>query len=45
MNLQGNRISWLGHATFRIETKDGVIAYVDPWVMGNPACPESEKQE
>ena len=44
MNLQGNRITWLGHATFRIETKDGVTVYVDPWVMGNPACPESEKQ-
>jgi L-ascorbate metabolism protein UlaG (beta-lactamase superfamily) len=42
MDLQGNRITWLGHATFRIATKDGVTVYVDPWVMGNPACPESE---
>src|ERR1039457_4562378 len=44
MDLQGNRITWLGHATFRIATKDGVTVYVDPWVMGNPACPETEKQ-
>jgi len=44
MNLQGNRITWLGHATFRIETKDGATVIVDPWVMGNPMCPESEKQ-
>ena len=44
MSLQGNRITWLGHATFRIETKDGATAYVDPWVMGNPMCPENEKQ-
>src|ERR1700690_1510489 len=42
MNLQGNRITWLGHATFRIETADGAIAYVDPW-LSNPLCPESEK--
>ena len=44
MNLQGNQITWLGHATFRIETTDGTTVYVDPWVMGNPLCPESEKQ-
>jgi len=44
MNLQGNRITWLGHATFRIETKDGTTVYLDPWVMGNPMCPENEKQ-
>ncbi|HKD84174.1 MAG TPA: metal-dependent hydrolase [Terriglobales bacterium] len=43
MNLQGNRLTWLGHATFRIETKDGATAYVDPW-LGNPLCPEDEKQ-
>ncbi len=30
MNLEGNHITWLGHATFRIETKDGVTVYVDP---------------
>ena len=44
MNLQGNRITWLGHATFRIETRDGATVIVDPWVMGNPMCPEPEKQ-
>ena len=44
MNLQGNRITWLGHATFRIETNDGATVIVDPWVMGNPMCPEGEKQ-
>ena len=43
MNLQGNRLTWLGHATFRIETRDGATVYVDPWV-NNPLCPESEKQ-
>ena len=43
MNLQGNRLTWLGHATFRIETKEGTTIYVDPW-LGNPLCPEDEKE-
>ena len=43
MNLQGNKLTWLGHATFRIETKDGATGYIDPWVMNNPMCPEAEK--
>jgi L-ascorbate metabolism protein UlaG (beta-lactamase superfamily) len=43
MNLQGNKLTWLGHATFRIETKDGVVIYIDPW-LNNPLCPEDEKQ-
>jgi L-ascorbate metabolism protein UlaG (beta-lactamase superfamily) len=42
MNLQGNRLTFLGHAAFRIETKDGAAVYVDPWVS-NPLCPEDEK--
>jgi L-ascorbate metabolism protein UlaG (beta-lactamase superfamily) len=44
MNLQGNRITWLGHASFRIETNAGKTAYLEPWVMNNPKCPENEKQ-
>jgi len=43
MNLKGNKITWLGHATFRVETAEGKTIYVDPWVMSNPLCPESEK--
>ncbi len=43
MNLQGNRLTWLGHATFRITTADGVTVYIDPW-LSNPLCPEDEKQ-
>jgi len=44
MNLKGIKLTWLGHATFRIETPGGKTVLVDPWVMGNPACPESEKK-
>ena len=43
MNLKGIKITWLGHATFRIQTPKGKTILVDPWVMGNPACPEKEK--
>ena len=43
MKLNGIKITWLGHATFRIQTPKGKIILVDPWVMGNPACPDSEK--
>src|SRR5215469_8277599 len=44
MNLKGNRLTWLGHATFRIQTAEGKTIYVDPWVMGNPLCPQSERE-
>ena len=44
MELKGNKITWLGHATFRIETAEGKTIYVDPWVMSNPLCPENEKE-
>jgi L-ascorbate metabolism protein UlaG (beta-lactamase superfamily) len=44
MNLNGIKLTWLGHATFRIETPGGKTIIIDPWVMGNPACPEKEKK-
>jgi L-ascorbate metabolism protein UlaG (beta-lactamase superfamily) len=43
MNLKGIKLTWLGHATFRIETPEGKTLYIDPWIGGNPMCPESEK--
>jgi L-ascorbate metabolism protein UlaG (beta-lactamase superfamily) len=43
MNLRGIKLTWLGHATFRIETPGGKIILIDPWVMNNPMCPEKEK--
>ena len=43
MNLKGVKLTWLGHATFRLETPAGKIVMIDPWVMGNPMCPDSEK--
>jgi L-ascorbate metabolism protein UlaG (beta-lactamase superfamily) len=43
MDLKGIKLTWLGHATFRIETPEGKTLYIDPWIGGNPMCPESEK--
>ena len=43
MDLKGIKLTWLGHATFRIETPGGKIILIDPWVMNNPRCPDKEK--
>ncbi len=43
MNLRGLKLTWLGHATFRIETPEGKTVLIDPWVQGNPACPDNLK--
>jgi len=43
MNLKGIKLTWLGHSTFRIETLEGRTVIIDPWIMGNPACPQREK--
>ncbi len=43
MNLNGIKLTWLGHATFRVETPEGKTVIIDPWVMGNPACPTGER--
>ncbi len=44
IDLKGLQITWLGHATFRVVTPKGTTVLIDPWVMGNPACPEHEKK-
>jgi L-ascorbate metabolism protein UlaG (beta-lactamase superfamily) len=36
-------LTWLGHASFRLDTADGKRIYVDPW-FDNPKCPDSEKE-
>ncbi len=37
-------IQWLGHATFKIRTPGGKSVLIDPWVQGNPACPDNLKR-
>jgi L-ascorbate metabolism protein UlaG (beta-lactamase superfamily) len=45
VDTKGTVITWLGHATFKFETTDGNVVVVDPWISGNPATPESEKDQ
>lgn len=42
MHLAGLELTWLGHAAVRLRTSDGAVVFIDPWLRGNPACPESE---
>lgn len=43
MDLKGVELTWLGHAAVRVRSGDTVV-YLDPWLAGNPACPESEHE-
>lgn len=38
--MAGVSVTWLGHATFRIDTPGGKRIYLDPW-LSNPNSPES----
>src|SRR4051812_19495348 len=40
----GVPLTWLGHASFRLDSRGGKRIYVDPWLTGNPSCPESEHE-
>jgi L-ascorbate metabolism protein UlaG (beta-lactamase superfamily) len=40
---RGNKITWLGHSTFAITLPSGKVLLLDPWLTGNPACPEAQK--
>ncbi len=37
-------VTWLGHSTFKVETPEGRIILIDPWVMGNPMTPKADKK-
>lgn len=41
--MAGVKLTWLGHAAFRVEAPSGRRLYVDPW-LGNPKCPENERE-
>jgi L-ascorbate metabolism protein UlaG (beta-lactamase superfamily) len=36
-------LTWLGHASFRLDSPGGKRVYVDPWLSG-PTVPDSEKE-
>jgi L-ascorbate metabolism protein UlaG (beta-lactamase superfamily) len=37
------QVTWLGHASFRLDSPGGKRIYIDPWLT-NPKCPDSEKE-
>ena len=40
MALEDVEITWLGHSTFLIRTPEDQTILVDPWLAGNPECPD-----
>lgn len=42
MNLGGTSLTWLGHASVRLDLPDGTVVLIDPWLDG-PTYPESHK--
>ena len=44
LRTRGNKITWLGHSTFKITTPAGKVILIDPFVAGNPKCPEPLKK-
>ncbi len=44
MSDSGVKITWLGHAATKIETPEGKIILIDPWLQENPSVPEDQKQ-
>lgn len=42
--MQRLAITWLGHSTFLIRTPGGKRVLFDPWLTGNPRCPETLKK-
>ncbi|HET57937.1 MAG TPA: metal-dependent hydrolase [Deltaproteobacteria bacterium] len=37
--MAGTKITWLGHAGFRIVSPEGKVILIDPWFEGNPLAP------
>ena len=37
-------ITWFGHSTFLLRTPGGTRVLFDPWLTGNPSCPDALKK-
>ncbi len=37
-------LTWLGHSAFRLDTPTGTRVYLDPFLNGNPSCPDTERE-
>jgi L-ascorbate metabolism protein UlaG (beta-lactamase superfamily) len=42
--MQRLAITWFGHSTFLLRTPGGTRVLFDPWLQGNPSCPEPLKK-
>ena len=42
--MQTLAITWLGHSTFILRTPGGRRILFDPWLTGNPSCPDEWKK-
>ena len=40
--MANGTLTWLGHASFRLDTPDGKRIYVDPFLNGNPDLPRTD---
>lgn len=40
---RGFALTWLGHNSFRLQTRGARLVLLDPWIEGNPACPKDQK--
>jgi L-ascorbate metabolism protein UlaG (beta-lactamase superfamily) len=38
---KGLKLTWVGHATWIMDTPGGKRVLIDPWVSGNPVVPEN----
>ncbi|HEV2106423.1 MAG TPA: metal-dependent hydrolase [Candidatus Eisenbacteria bacterium] len=41
---RGFQLTWLGHSAFRLETRGGRCVLFDPFLEGNPSCPEAGRR-
>jgi len=44
LHMRGNKLTWLGHAAFRITTPTGNVVLIDPFLQSNPSTPEALKK-
>jgi L-ascorbate metabolism protein UlaG (beta-lactamase superfamily) len=42
--MQRLAITWFGHSTFLLKTPGGKRVMFDPWLAGNPSCPDALKK-
>jgi L-ascorbate metabolism protein UlaG (beta-lactamase superfamily) len=45
MLMTAGLITFLGQASFKLETSQGSIALIDPWLRQNPLCPPEQKSQ